>query len=194
VAGQTFDAEYYRRFYGRHGVHDRRRLGHLAAAVHEICAWWEVRPRSVLDVGAGTGMWRDWYRLNHPKVRVASIDISEHACETFGHQRRDIAAWQPARPFDLVICHSVLHYLDNLAATAAIDHLASATRYVMYLELPTTDDLTHVVDNQSTDLDVHHRTGAWYRRRLEPHFRQAGAGLWVRRGAMPMYELEAARP
>ncbi len=192
MTGQRFDAEYYRRFYGRHGVHDRRRLGHLATAVHETCAWWEVRPRSVLDVGAGTGMWRDWYRLNHPKVRVVSIDNSEHACATFGHQLRDIATWQPARPFDLVICHSVLHYLDNRAVTTAIDNLAAATRYVMYLELPTTDDLAHVVDRESTDLDVHERAGAWYRRRLEPHFRQAGAGLWVRRGSVPLYELEAA--
>jgi trans-aconitate methyltransferase len=194
VTGQTFDAEYYRRFYGRHGVHDRRRLGHLATAVHEMCAWWGVRPRSVLDVGAGTGMWRDWYRLNHPNVRVVSIDNSVHACARFGHQRRDITSWRPARSFDLVICHSVLHYLDNSAATAAIGNVAAATRYVMYLELPTTDDLTHVVDRECTDLDVLARSGAWYRRRLDPHFRQAGAGLWVRRGAVPLYELEAAHP
>jgi trans-aconitate methyltransferase len=194
MTAQVFDADYYRRFYGRNGVHNRRQIGHLAAAVHEMCAWWEVAPRSVLDVGAGTGLWRDWYRANHPMVRTGSIDISEHACRTWGHQHRDIASWRPARPFDLVVCHSVLQYLDDREAARAIDNLSAATRYVMYLEVLTTDDLDRVADQERTDMDVHRRTAAWYRRRLEVSFRQAGANLWVRRDVVPLYELEAARP
>jgi trans-aconitate methyltransferase len=194
VAAPVFDADYYRRFYGRTGVHNRRQIAHLAAAVHEMCAWWEVAPRSVLDVGAGTGLWRDWYRANHPKVRTVSTDVSDHACQTWGHQQHDIAAWRPTRPFDLVVCHSVLQYLNNRAAAAAIDNLAAATRYVMYLEVLTADDLSRVADPQRTDMDVYRRTGAWYRRRLDVRFRQAGANLWVRRDVVPLYELEAARP
>ena len=189
-----FDAAYYRRFYEGDGVHDAERIGHLAAAVHHLAAWWGVEIASVLDVGAGTGLWRDWYRERHPDVRVLSTDVSEHACRTWGHEHRDIATWQPDGVFDLVVCHGVLHYLDDDAAVAAIGHLVGATGHLLYLEIPTTSDLRHVVDPQRTDMDVHRRTGTWYRRLLDPSVRQVGAGLWVNRASVPMYELEAARP
>lgn len=187
-----FDAAYYRRFYGRQGVHDAARIGHLATGVHEMAAWWGIRIRSVLDVGAGTGLWRDWYRQVHPAVRVTSIDVSDYACTTWGHQRRDIADWRPPRPFDLVVCHGVLHYVTDERVERAIEHLAAATRHLMYLELPTAADLREIVDRDRTDLVAHRRTGAWYRRRLEAHFRQVGAGMWVPRSGVPMFELEAA--
>jgi len=194
MSRQQFDEGYYLRFYGDGGVHDRQRIGHLASAVHGLCTWWGVPPSSMLDVGAGLGMWRDWYRTHHSLVKTLSIDISEHACATWGHEQRDIAAWQPDHPFDLVVCHGVVHYLDDEAAAAAIEHLAAATAHVMYLELPTEHDLAEVVDPERTDMDVFHRSGAWYRQRLAPHFRQAGAGLWVRHGSVPLFELEAAAP
>ena len=188
----TFDDRYYQRFYGDGGTHDPARIAHIATAVHEMAAWWDVHIRTVLDVGAGVGMWRDWYRSTHPDVQVRSIDVSGYACETWGHERRDISEWRPPTRFDLVVCHSVLQYLDDDQVSAAVHHLAAATRRVLYLEVPTTADFRHVVDVEYTDLDVHHRTGAWYRRLLAEHFQQAGAGLWVRRGAVPLFELEAA--
>jgi len=189
-----FGAEYYRRFYGRDAVHNRRQIASLASAVHSMCTWWGVAPRSMLDVGAGPGYWRDWYRNEHPRVRVSSVDMSEHACAQFGHERRDITEWRPARPFDLVVCHGVLQYPDDAAATRAIDNLAAACAEVLYLEVPTTHDYDHTVDAASTDMDVHHRSARWYRARLEKHFVQAGAGLWVRRGGrVLLYELERTR-
>ncbi len=187
-----FDDLYYTRFYGSLGVHDHERLAHLATAVHEMAAWWGVTIRSVLDVGAGMGMWRDWYRRTHPDVTVRSIDISEHACERWGHERLDIARWRPTETFDLVVCHSVLQYLDDDAATRAIEHLGLATHHVMYLEAPTTADVHDMVDRERTDLLIFERPADWYRDRLGRHFRQVGAGLWVPRLGVPMYELEAA--
>ena len=186
-----FDAGYYKRFYGRGGVHDRKRIGQLATSVHNMCAWWGVTPRSVLDIGAGPGLWRDWYRDNHPKVRHTSTDVSEYACEAFGHERRDISTWSPRHPYDLVVCHGVLQYPDDESVRRAVLNIAAATRHVLYLEVPTTFDYQHVVDVDATDMDVHHRTGDWYRTLLEPHFVQAGAGLWARRGGgVVLYELE----
>lgn len=187
-----FDDRYYGRFYGGDdAVHDAQRIGHLAAAVHGMCAWWGVEPRSVLDVGAGLGLWRDWYRREHPDVKVVSVDISEHACRTWGHQRRDISVWAPRWPSDLVVCHGVLHYLDDAAAERAIENLARATRHVLYLEAPTALDLAEVVDPERTDMDVHGRSGRWYRTRLQKHFRQVGAGLWVKPDSVVLYELES---
>lgn len=189
-----FDRAYYRRFYGRQPVHDADRIAHLATAVHHMAAWWGIRVRSVLDIGAGTGLWRDWYRTHHPQVRVQSIDVSEHACATWGHELRDISEWRPRRPVDLVICHGVLHYLDDAQAKSAIDNIVVTARGLLYLEAPTASDLDEVVDADRTDMHVHRRSGDWYRRRLQPRMLQAGAGLWVPRDSVAMFELEAARP
>jgi hypothetical protein len=43
-------------------------------------------------------------------------------------------------------------------------------------------------------MEVHQRPGDWYRELLDPHFVQAGSGLWVRRGGnVLLYELEGTR-
>lgn len=191
-APERFDGSYYRRFYGPNGAHDAEQIARLATAVHNLAAWWGIRIRTVLDVGAGKGLWRDWYNLNHPRVRVTSIDVSEHACRRWGHMLRDISEWTPPKPADLVVCHSVLQYLDNRAASSALLNLSIATRHLMYLEVPTKRDLATIVDPEATDMDVHARSGSWYRTRLAEHFIHAGAGLWVKRDSIPMYELEAA--
>lgn len=188
-----FDATYYRRFYGKNGAHDGSRIGHLAAGVHNMAAWWGVDIRSVFDVGAGMGMWRDWYAENHPQVKVRSVDVSEHACRTWGHENLDIAEWSPDAEYDLVVCHSVLQYLDNDDVVRAIDNLGSATRHLMYLELPTKWDFENIVDPQGTDLQVHFRSAVWYRKHLSRHFTQIGAGLWTPLNGLLMYQLEASR-
>jgi len=189
-----FDADYYKRFYGRGGVHDKKRIAQLGSAVHNMCAWWGVAPKSVLDVGAGPGLWRDWYHENFPNVRVTSTDVSEYACKKFGHQLRDISQWTPTRAFDLVICHGVLQYPDDKAVESAVKNIAAATRHVLYLEIPTLLDFHTIVDASSTDMEVHQRPGDWYRELLDPYFVQAGAGLWVRRGGnVLLYELEGTR-
>ena len=188
------NADYYKRFYGRGGVHDKKRIAQLGSAVHNMCAWWGVAPKSVLDIGAGPGLWRDWYRENFPNVRVTSTDVSEYACEKFGHQLSDISQWTPPRTFDLVICHGVLQYPDDASVEAAVENIATATRHVLYLEIPTLLDFQTIVDPSSTDMEVHQRPGDWYRELLDPYFVQAGAGLWVRRGGgVLLYELEGTR-
>ena len=146
----------------------------------------------MLDIGAGPGYWRDWFAANLPQVRYKSTDVSTYACQRYGHEQRDIAEWKPRTPADLAVCQGVLQYLSNERADAAIENLASATRHLLYLELPTRSDLDHMVDPTHTDLEVHRRSGAWYRKRFEPHLQQVGAGLWIHRDSTPMFELEAA--
>lgn len=189
----TFDATYYSRFYGKDGAHDEERIAYLASAVHNMCAWWGVDIHTVLDVGAGMGMWRDWYTEHHPHVSVQSIDVSEHACATWNHELRNIAEWTPTRKADLVVCHSVLQYLDNESIITAFANLAAGTKWVLYLELPTKWDYENVVDVRSTDMQVYKRSAAWYRKHLSQHFTQIGAGMWTPHSGIPMYELEASR-
>jgi trans-aconitate methyltransferase len=191
TARSVFDAAYYRRFYRDRPVHDRRRVAHLARGVTGLCAWWGVPIRRVLDVGAGTGLWRDWFARERPRVRYQSIDASEHACRRYGHELADIAEWRPVRPADLVICQGVLQYLDADRCSAAIANLAASTGGILYLEVPTTHDRDHVVDRHVTDFEINWRSGAWYRRRLQPHFAAVGCGLWAAREAgLQLYELE----
>lgn len=193
MARDVFDEKYYRRYYSDKPVHTKRKVAQLATAVDSFCAWWDVPVRSVLDVGAGPGYWRDWYREHRPRVKVTSTDVSEYACKKYGHDLRDITSWTPDRRYDLVICHGVLHYLSDTGARRAIDNLAAGCGSILYIEAPTAHDLEHVVDTSATDMSVHARTGAWYLRHLRKHFIQVGAGLWMHKDAgVPLYELEHA--
>jgi hypothetical protein len=42
-------------------------------------------------------------------------------------------------------------------------------------------------------MEIHWRSGEWYRKRLQRHFTQAGAGLWIAKSStIALYELERA--
>lgn len=192
--GEPFDAAYYERFYGRRPVHTRRQIAFLGEGVMSLARWWRIPIRSVLDVGAGKGYWRDWLAESHPMVKYHGIDASEHACRRFHHEHADLASWQPSRKFDLVVCQSMLQYLGDADATKAIDTLANTCRGLLLFDTPTISDRDTVIDPSSTDLDVHWRAGIWYRKRLRVGFTEIGAGLWMSRECTAVFfELERAR-
>ena len=191
---QRFDAAYYRRFYGRQPVHDRRRIAHLGTGVLSLARWWHIPIRSVLDVGAGKGYWRDWLSEVHPTVHYHGVDASEYACHRYHHELADVAVWQPRRKYDLVVCQSVAQYLDDAAASTAIRTLAAACRGLLLFDVPTVADRDSAIDASSTDLDVHWRTGSWYRQRLRVGFTEIGGGIWQSSECTAVfYELERAR-
>jgi SAM-dependent methyltransferase len=192
-APARFDAAYYRRHYrARTRVHSAREIAALASGVAGLAAWLGVPPLRVLDVGAGPGLWRSWFRRHRPATRYRSVDVSPYACARWGHELRDISRWRARERFDLVVCHGVLHYLDDRGAARAIDNLGAMARGLLYLEALTEEDEA-VVDRDRTDLSMRLRPEAWYRRRLERHFVQVGAGLWAsRRSGLALYALEAA--
>jgi SAM-dependent methyltransferase len=189
-----FDAAYYARHYGGpRRAHGAREVAHLAAGVSHLAAWLGLPLGSVLDVGAGPGLWRDWFRRHRPAVRYRSVDASRYACARYGHERRDIVRWRARARFDLVVCQGVLPYLADAEVERAVENLAAMCRGLLYLEAVTRRDLAEVVDRERTDLAVHARGGAFYRARLDPWFLQVGAGLWAARSSgLTFYELEAA--
>lgn len=193
TASQRFDEAYYRRHYtGRRRVHTAREIDRLARGVTGLAGWFGVELERVLDVGAGPGLWRDWFRRHRRGVAYRSTDVSPYACARYGHERRDISRWRARQRFDLIVCQGVLQYLDDDAAARAIENLGAMSRGLLYLEAITARDLAEVVDREATDTAVHGRSGAWYRRRLAPWFQQVGGGLWAsRRAGLPFYELEA---
>jgi hypothetical protein len=194
-AAADFDAGYYRRFYAskKTRVQGPSEVARLGAAMVGLVAWYGGPLRSVLDVGAGTGLLRDWFRANHPSVRYLSTEYSPHACARYGHEKRDIARWRARRTFDLVICQGVLPYLSDVDASRAIDNLYAMTRGFLSLEAVTRRDHRDVCDRARTDPRMVFRVAAFYRTRLRRRFTALGGGLYYRRdGRLQFYELEIA--
>lgn len=189
-----FDRKYYDRFYEtkQTRVHGPAEIARLCTAVTAFLEWWSHPVTTVLDVGAGTGLWRDWFREHRPKVKYRSTEYSAYACEQYGHEQRDISKWRAKEQFDLVVCQGVLPYLDDDACAKALENIAAMTGGFLYLEAITKRDIKDVIDDVKTDVKVHGRTGAWYRMRLREHFTEVGGGLWCKRDAgVLFYELEA---
>jgi hypothetical protein len=192
-AATRFDEDYYRRYYEDAGtaVHDAAKIAHLARGITEMVAWFGGSLDAVLDVGAGAGLWRDWFARHYPKTKYRSTEYSAYACEKYGHEQRDISAWRARERFDLVICQGVLQYIPTPACASAIDNLGAMTRGFLYLEAITKRDLEEICDQDKTDGAVHLRTAAWYRTRLARHFVPVGCGLYYsKRGSLQFYELE----
>lgn len=188
-----FDEGYFERFYERPStrVYGKKEIARLARGVTGLIAWLGGDLETVLDVGAGTGLWRQWLEKHRPSVRYRSIDVSAYACERYGHEVRDIASWRDRSTHDLIVCQGVLPYLDDAACERAIDNIAAMSRGFLYLEAITARDLREVCDLAATDRAIHPRTGEWYRKKLARHFHMVGGGLfYVKGGEVRFYELE----
>jgi Methyltransferase domain len=192
---RSFDAGYFRRYYEsrRSRVYGHEQIADLARGVTGFVRWFGGDLETVLDVGAGTGLWRDWFRENLPAVRYRSVDVSEYACTTYGHERRDISRWRARKKFDLVVCQGVLPYLDDAPCQQAIANMAAMCRGFLYVEAITARDLRDVVDRSRTDISVRARPATFYRRALGQHFQRLGCGLhYVKGGDQVFYDLERA--
>jgi 2-polyprenyl-3-methyl-5-hydroxy-6-metoxy-1,4-benzoquinol methylase len=190
---RSFDGAYFRRYYEsrRSRVYGREQIADLARGVTGFVGWFGGNLTKVLDVGAGTGLWRDWFRENLPEARYRSVDVSEYACATYGHERRDISRWRTLQKFDLVVCQGVLPYLDDAACARAIANMAAMCRGFLYVEAITARDLREVVDRSRTDTSVHSRSATFYRQALGQHFERLGCGLHcVKGGDRVFYDLE----
>jgi SAM-dependent methyltransferase len=191
----SFGASYFRRFYEsrRSRVYGEEQILQLARGVTGFVQWFGGEIGRVLDVGAGTGLWRDWFVREMPQVRYRSVDFSEYACKKYGHELRDIANWRAREKFDLVVCQGVLPYLDDRACAKAIANMAALCKGFLYLEAITARDLRDVCDRSRTDVTVHARSATFYRRLLAKSFEPLGCGLFHARGGdIVFYDLERA--
>ena len=189
----SFDATYFRRYYEsrRSRVYGSEQVGYLAQGIVGLVRWFGGDIERVLDVGAGIGLWRDWFGRNLPKVRYRSVDVSHYACRKYGHEQRDITQWRSREKFDLVVCQGVLPYIDDRGCSRAVSNIAAMCRGFLYLEAITARDLREVCDRTRTDISVHSRPARFYRSLLAKHFEPLGCGLHhVKGGDKLFYELE----
>ena len=195
--GDVFDAAYYRRFYGtkKTRVQGDAEVALLADALVALVAWYGGDIRSVLEIGAGVGRLRDWFRRVRPKVRYVSTEASAYAAKTHNHVQRDITTWRGRSRFDLVICQGVLPYLTDRGASAAIENLAAMSRGFLYVEAITRHDYETACDRKKTDAGMRLRSAAFYRTRLARHFQPLGGGLYYSKsGPLVFWELETLAP
>jgi hypothetical protein len=193
MTAASFDASYFRRYYEsrRSRVYGKEQIAHLARGVIGFVHWFGGDLGKVLDVGAGIGLWRDFFRASFPDVKYRSVDVSEYACAKYGHERRDITKWRAREKFDLIVCQGVLPYVDDRACAKAISNMAAMSRGFLYLEAITSRDLRDVCDRTRTDVGVHARSATFYRRVLARHFEPLGCGLHhVKGGDKLFYDLE----
>jgi SAM-dependent methyltransferase len=192
-----FDAEFYRRYYRDPATRiatpaEQRRIADFACAFAAQLGFKVLR---VLDAGCGLGHMRTSVRQFFPRARYVGLEVSEYLAKRHGWICQPLEDYRPAIPFDLVLCHDVLQYLDDRAAARAIANLGRISRGALYLTALTTEDWRCHADRARSDGGVHLRPVEWYRSRLGRWFRPVGAGMLVRRGFSPvLWELERCWP
>lgn len=177
-----FTRAYYARYYDDE-VSNRYFVAHTQACVSFIiaaCQMLDIRIRTVADVGAGTDMWKR--ELTNRSIRYSGYDVSPYACRTFGWKRLAIERGVPPRA-DLVICNSVLSYLDDTSAIRAMHNLRAAARKVLFISVATKHDYDTIICSERSDTNVYQRNRDFYTTSLEQGFWHFGGGLFVRKTA-----------
>jgi 2-polyprenyl-3-methyl-5-hydroxy-6-metoxy-1,4-benzoquinol methylase len=194
-AKRDFDAEFFRRYYAdpRTRVADGADGARLAALISGISDYLGVRVRRILDAGCGVGLLRAPLLARFPRAAYQGLEVSRYLCERYGWRQGTLQDFAASEPFDLLICHDVLQYLEAPAAARAIANLRRLSRGVLYFSVLTRRDWRQAADQVRTDRDVHLRNADWYQRRLRRGFRHLGCGVHLRRDLKPiLWELETA--
>jgi SAM-dependent methyltransferase len=190
----SFGREYYQRYYHdpRTAVTSRSEMRARARLIAAGGAYLGLPVRRILEAGCGTGLLRSQLKRLWPRAQYIALEASEYLCRRYGWQHGRIEDYRAPAPFDLVVCYDVLQYLDGAAATRALANFSRLCRGALYFSALTRHDFEHNCDVRRTDPHVHLRSARWYRARLAPRFREAGLGLWLRRGApLTLWELES---
>jgi SAM-dependent methyltransferase len=191
---RKFDRAFFRRFYldPKTAVASRAEMDARGRLIAAFARYLELDVGRILDAGCGLGLLRPSLRRSLPGADYVGLEVSSYLCRRFGWTRGSIADWKTRRRFDLVICYDVLQYVPDSAAVRALANLGRLCHGILYFSALTREDWRHHADRACTDGAVHLRPAGWYRRRLDRHFIEAGAGLWIRRGApLTLWSLEA---
>jgi SAM-dependent methyltransferase len=181
---RRFDKSYYDRFYRDPATRavtpagSRRQAAFVAAYLRYL----QLPVRRILDVGCGVGTTLRALGREFPRATLEGVEVSDYLCARYGWTPGSVTEFHSRIPFDLVVCHDVLAYLDERSCSRAIDNLARLCRGALYLGILTADD-ADVYDPRRTDPDQHLRPARWYRQRLARHFVAIGGGLYLKRDA-----------
>ena len=188
-----FDEDFFARYYGDPvtRVADAGDAERVAGLIAGVVQYLELPVRRILDAGCGVGNLRAPLELRFPRARYEGLELSPYLCRRYGWRQGSLAEFVAAQPYDLVVCHDVLQYLDDRSAARALANLARVTRGALYFSALTQGDWRHAADQSRTDRAVWLRSADWYRRRLRRGFRHLAGGLHLARPLRPiLWELE----
>ena len=136
---RVFDKAYYDRFYGDADtcVTDAEITGRLGAFVCSYLENLDVKVSRVLDIGCGTGLWRDVISEHFPEADYTGVEVSDYLCRAHGWRRGSVVDFRARGAFDLVICQGVLQYLNERDAREAIVNLDRLCKGALLLQLET---------------------------------------------------------
>jgi SAM-dependent methyltransferase len=115
---KSYDEAYFTRWYRdprtRVSAPDAvRRKIHMVAAITEYFLGRKLR--SVLDIGAGEGVWGLELRSLRPRLRYVGVDPSDYIVDHFGRERNivrgsfeSLPSLQLGDDFDLIVCADML--------------------------------------------------------------------------------------
>jgi SAM-dependent methyltransferase len=194
-AAGNFDEAYYQRFYfnPRTAVTNRAEMSARARLIAGFCDHLGQPVGSILDAGCGVGLLRAPLKRAWPRATYTGLEVSSYLCKRYGWTQVGIQDFRSRERFDLAICYDVMQYLKPAEVTRAVANLAKVCRGVLYFGVLTKEDWEQNCDQARTDPAVLLRPGNWYRRELARHFRQMGAGFWLRHGTpLSVWEMDAA--
>lgn len=183
-----FDAAYYERFYRnpRTRVTTPGERGRLLALAIAVLRHQEVNVRKILDAGCGLGYARGPLLRAFPDAAYKGLEVSEYLCRKYGWTQASVVDHRDRARFDFVLCSDVVQYLSDRDAARAINNLGRLCRGVLFFHTPTREDLSDLVDEKASDVNVHFRPAQWYRKRLNAHFHHLGFGLHLAREHEPL--------
>ena len=188
-----FDEQFFERFYGDPAtrVADDGDAERVAALIAGIVHYLELPVRRILDAGCGVGLLKEPLLRQFPKARYHGLEVSPFLCRRYGWIEGSLADYRAAQPYDLVVCHDVMQYLDDRLAGRALRNLASLSRGALYFSVLTRRDWLKAADQSRTDRTVQLRDADWYRPRLRRGFRHVAGGVHLARALTPiLWELE----
>lgn len=199
---KVYDRAYFDHWYRKKRIRQSRavlaRKIALAVALAEHALGRTLR--SVLDVGCGEMPWREELRLVRPRARWQGVDPSDYVVSQFGKSHKvcrgswgELSRLRLGRPFDLVVCCDVLHYLDENEIRSGLATLEDLLGGVAYLEAFTAED------DPTGDLEGFHvRPASFYRRLFRAYgLVPCGPSAWMleetRENAAALDRLEPER-
>ncbi|HTM43666.1 MAG TPA: class I SAM-dependent methyltransferase [Polyangiaceae bacterium] len=192
---RRFDEAYYHRFYEDPKTRVVSDADHapLPEYVFAVARYNSVEIKSVLDVGAGVGLWKRWIAKHTKGVEYLGTEVSQAMCKKHGFEHRDIARWRDRKKYDLIICQGVLQYLPDPDVAPAVANIGAMAGGLVYFEAMTRGDVRDRIDKERSDTDVHIRNGSYYRGLFAKHFVPLGLGLhWPKDVPLPFWELDVA--
>jgi 2-polyprenyl-3-methyl-5-hydroxy-6-metoxy-1,4-benzoquinol methylase len=169
---RRFDEAYYHRFYESKEtrVTSPEETAHLCEFVFSFAKYNKVEMKSVLDIGAGIGLWKHWIEKHAKGTQYVGTEVSQAMCKKHGYQHRDIARWRDRKKHDLIVCQGVLQYLPDPDVAPAVANIAAMSRGLVYIEVTTRQDLRETIDTVRSDTDIYVGCGLWWAKDRPPPF------------------------